>query len=288
MKVALIGTGLMGTPMAQRLLSANKPVIVYNRSLEKAEPLKAAGAEVAASPEEAVQKSDCVITMLTNAEAIRETLLSNGSQKHLSGRTVIQMSTISPTESQALSQDVAAVNGEYLEAPVLGSISEAKSGKLIVMVGAEPEQFQRCSDLLKCFGPEPHLIGPVGQAASLKLALNQLIAALTAAFSLSLGLIQRQGVDVEKFMEIVRHSALYAPTFDKKLPRMLNRDYADPNFPTQHLLKDVNLFLTEANSAGLETSQLAGIKHLLEGAIAQGLAAADYSSLFEAVNPKES
>jgi 3-hydroxyisobutyrate dehydrogenase len=288
MKVALIGTGLMGTPMAHRILSANRSLIVYNRTLEKAEPLRAAGAEIAGSAEEAIRRSECVILMLTNAQAIRETLFSTNSQQCLAGRTVIQMSTISPTESKELSQAVTKLNGDYLEAPILGSIPEAENGKLIVMIGGSPEQFERWLELLRCFGPDPRLIGPVGQAASLKLAMNQLIAALTAAFSLSLGWIQRQGVDVEQFMQVVRHSALYAPTFDKKLPRMLNRDYTNPNFPTQHLLKDVNLFLTEANSVGLETSQLAGVRHLLDIAIAQGLAEADYSALFNAINPEES
>ncbi len=289
MKVALIGTGLMGIPMARRILCTNRPLVVYNRTLEKAEPLRAAGAEIAASPEEAIHGSDCVvILMLTNAQAIRETLLSANTRPHLAGRTVMQMSTISPTESKELSQAVTTLNGDYLEAPVLGSIPEAENGELIVMVGGSPEQFEHWLELLKCFGPEPRLIGPVGQAASLKLAMNQLIAALTAAFSLSLGWIQRQGVDVEQFMQVMHNSALYAPTFDKKLPRMLHRDYTNPNFPTQHLLKDVNLFLTEANSVGLETSQLAGVRHLLDMAIAQGLAEADYSALFAAVNPEDS
>lgn len=287
MRVALIGTGLMGTPMAHRVLGASRSLIVYNRTLEKAESLRVAGAEIAESAEEAIHHSDCIIPMLTNAQAIRETLLSTKAQQYLAGRTVIQMSTISPTESQELSRAVTELKGDYLEAPVLGSIPEAENGKLIVMVGGSSEQFERWLELLKCFGPEPRLIGPVGQAASLKLAMNQLIAALTAAFSLSLSWVQRQGVDVEQFMQTVRNSALYAPTFDKKLSRMLNRDYTNPNFPTQHLLKDVNLFLTEANSIGLETSQLAGVRHLLEMAIAQGLAEADYSALFAAINPEE-
>lgn len=121
--------------------------------------------------------------MLTDAQAIRETLL-NEAQDQLGDRTVIQMGTIAPTESQALQAEITAAGGQYLEAPVLGSIPEAEAGKLIVMVGGAPEQFQRWLKLLQCFGPQPRLIGPVGQAASLKLAMNQLIAALTAAFFL--------------------------------------------------------------------------------------------------------
>jgi len=286
MKVALLGTGLMGTPMGQRLLNANVPLVVYNRTLAKAEPLKTAGAEIANSVADAVSGSDCVITMLTNAQAVRETLLSEA-VPDLEGRTVIQMGTIAPAESKALHQEVVALNGDYLEAPVLGSIPQAEAGELIVMVGASPEQFQQWQSLLKFFGPEPRLIGPVGQAASLKLAMNQLIASLTAAFALSLGFVQHQGVDVEQFMQVLRQSALYAPTFDKKLSNMHSRDFSNANFPTKHLLKDVDLFLKEAVAVGLDTSSLDGVKHLLDHAIAQGLMEADYSALFAAVSPQE-
>jgi len=286
MKVALLGAGLMGTPMAQRLLSANVPLVVYNRTLAKAEALKTAGAEIANSVADAVSGSDCVITMLTNAQAVRETLLSEA-EPYLEGRTVIQMGTIAPAESKALHQEVVALNGDYLEAPVLGSIPQAEAGELIVMVGASPEQFQQWQSLLKFFGPEPRLIGPVGQAASLKLAMNQLIASLTAAFALSLGFVQHQGVDVEQFMQVLRQSALYAPTFDKKLSNMYSRDFSNANFPTKHLLKDVDLFLKEAAAVGLDTSSLDGVKHLLDNAIAQGLMEADYSALFAAVSPQE-
>ncbi|HEY9739782.1 MAG TPA: NAD(P)-dependent oxidoreductase [Coleofasciculaceae cyanobacterium] len=287
MKVGFIGTGLMGQPMAQRLLDAQLSVVAYNRTQSKLEPLRQAGAEIADSPDQVIQASECVILMLTNVEAIREVLLSDGSKQQLSGRTVIQMSTIAPTESREIHDAVIAASGDYLEAPVLGSIPQAKSGELQVMVGASPEHFQKWSELLKHFGPEPVLLGPVGSAAAAKLALNQLIASLTSAFALSLGFVERQGVEVEQFMQILRQSALYAPTFDKKLQQMRDRNYANPNFPTKHLLKDTNLFLTEAQSIGLNVSSLEGVRKVLETAQQLGLSEADYSSLFSAITPEE-
>jgi len=288
MQVALIGTGLMGLPMGQRILEAGMGLTVYNRTPGKARPLQAAGAALATSVSEALERAEAVVLMLTNAEAVQATILSAEAQSHLAGRTVIQMGTIAPQESLQLQQAIVSQGGHYLEAPVLGSIPEAEAGTLIVMVGGTPEQFQQWLPLLHCFGPEPRLIGPVGEAATLKLAMNQLIAALTAAFSLSLGLIQRQGVDVEAFMATLRSSALYAPTFDKKLSRMLERNYANPNFPTKHLLKDVNLFLKTAKAMGLDASALAGVQRLLDQAIAQGLSETDYSALYNVVNPEES
>lgn len=284
-RIGLIGTGLMGQPMVQRLLAVEYPVIAYNRTPSKLEPLQEAGAAIARSPAELLQTAECVILMLTDAEAIRQVLFSPQSRQALSGRTLIQMGTIAPTESQAIAQEVAALGGDYLEAPVLGSIPEARTGKLLVMVGATPSQFQQWLNLLQNFGPDPCLIGPVGAAAATKLALNQLIAALSAAFSLSLGVAQHYEVDVETLMKILRQSALYAPTFDKKLPRMLNRDYANPNFPTKHLLKDTDLFIATAAAAGLNISSIAGVRQVLERACQINFAEADYSALFSAINP---
>ncbi|MEC4814256.1 MAG: NAD(P)-dependent oxidoreductase [Scytonema sp. PMC 1069.18] len=287
MKVAFLGTGLMGLPMAQRLLEANIPVIAYNRTPEKLEPLKAAGAEVATHPYQAINAADCVILMLTNAAAIYSVLLSDRSWRTVAGRSVIQMGTITPSESREIRDAVVAAGGEYIEAPVLGSIPEVKAGKLIVMVGALREQYQRHLELLKNFGPEPRLVGAVGSASALKLALNQLIASLTSAFALSLSFVQRQSVDVDVFMQILRESALFAPTFDKKLQRMLEGNYANPNFPTKHLMKDTDLFIEEAKSTGLNVSSIEGVKEILETAMKMSLSNADYSSIFSVITHHE-
>ena len=146
---------------------------------------------------------------------------------------------------------------------------------------------ERWHEVLKCFCEAPLLVGPIGRAAALKLALNQLIAAHVTAFSLSLGLIQRSGVEVETFMNVLRQSTLMAPMFEKKLPRLLTRDYAHPNFSTRHLLKDVELCLNAARDVNVVTPVLAGIRGVLEEAVGQGLQDVDYSSVFEAVVPEK-
>lgn len=286
MKVGFLGTGLMGLPMAQRLLNGNIELIAYNRTPEKLKALRAAGATVTEYPHEAIARSECVVLMLTDTSAIRSVLLSVNSRQQLLGRTVIQMGTIAPTDSKAIRDEVVAAGGDYLEAPVLGSIPEAKAGKLIVMVGGTQELFQGWLNLLQNFGPEPLLIGPVGTASAVKLALNQLIASLSAAFALSLGFVQSQGVDVELFMQILRDSVLYAPTFDKKLQRMLEHNYSNPNFPTKHLLKDANLFITEAAGAGIDVSSIEGVRRILETAVRMAYADADYSAIFSVINPE--
>jgi 3-hydroxyisobutyrate dehydrogenase len=287
MKVAFLGTGLMGLPMAQKLLEARVQLIAYNRTPEKLEPLKATGAEVAEKPYQAINAADCVILMLTNAAAIYSVLLSDRSSQAVAGKSVIQMGTITPTESREIRDAVVAAGGEYLEAPVLGSIPEAQAGNLIVMVGAHQEQYQRHLELLKHFGPEPVLVGSVGTAAALKLALNQLIASLTAGFALSLSFIQRYGIDEDLFMYILRQSVLYAPTFDKKLQTMLEGNYANPNFPTKHLMKDTDFFIEEAKAAGLNVSSIEGVRKILEMAMKMSFAHQDYSSIFSVIKSGE-
>jgi 3-hydroxyisobutyrate dehydrogenase len=153
------------------------------------------------------------------------------------------------------------------------------------MVGGTEGQFVQWGPLFRSLCHEPRLIGPAGNAAALKLALNQLIAAEISAFALSLGLVQRAGVPVDTFMAILKESALFAPAFEKKLPRLLTRDYQQPNFSTRHLRKDADLFLREASGYALTTSSLEGIMPILERAIAQGLGDSDYSAIFEVVNP---
>ncbi len=282
-KIGFIGTGLMGLPMAERLIAAGHSVIAYNRTAAKLESLT--GAAIAVSPESAIAQSESVILMLTHAAAIRAMLSDHTA---LRDRTIIQMSTIAPDESKAIRDYVVSAGGSYLEAPVLGSIPEARSGKLLVMVGAEPQQFEQFRSLLQTFGENPILLGSVGSAATVKLALNQLIGSLTSAFAASLGLVLRQNVDAEAFMQILRQSAVYAPTFDKKLQRMLDREFENPNFQTKHLQKDIDLFIEAGKSSNLNVAAVEGVKQILNTAIAQNLADLDYAALFSIVCPEES
>jgi 3-hydroxyisobutyrate dehydrogenase len=284
--IALLGTGLLGRAIAERLQAVGHTVVAYNRTATKALPLQAHGITVVGTAEHAVAQADCVLLVLTDTAAIRAVLLSPACSAALRGKTILQMGTIGSGESRTIQHEVKGCGGSYCEAPVLGSLAEAQAGTLFVMVGATEEQFARLSPLLRSLGREPRLIGPVGTAAALKLALNQLIAAEMSAFALSLGLVQRSGVSVDTFMAILRESALFAQTFDKKLPRLLKRDYHQPNFSTRHLLKDVALFLEEAGGCGLSTSGLEGIRPILEETIAQGLGEVDYSAIYERINPR--
>lgn len=289
MRVAVLGTGLMGAPLAQRALAAGLAVAVWNRTPERAEGLVGMGAVCAATPAEAIADAEIVLCMLADAVALNDVLdqifasCGSGSRtgaQVFDGKVCVQMGTIAPSESRALAARVRAAGGDYVEAPVLGSIPEARSGRLIVMVGADDEApFERVQPLLRCFGEDPTWAGAIGQAAAMKLAFNQLIASLTQAFALSRAYLEAESVPLDDFMPLLRASALYAPTFDKKLERMQQRDFSRPNFPLKHLLKDVRLFEQAASETGVDADCLAPVAAHIKRVIAAGHGDDDYSAL---------
>ncbi|GAB4291047.1 MAG: NAD(P)-dependent oxidoreductase [Methylophaga sp.] len=284
MKIGLIGTGLMGQALATHLLAEKQSMMVFNRSAEKSKALREYGAEVASSAQQLVEDCEICLLFLSDAQAI-QMVLNNIDTSAFRDTLFIQMGTIAPEESRRIAEHITNQKGRYLECPVLGSLPEARSGNLILMAGGSEEDFNTALPLLQLIGKEPQHIGSIGQGATVKLAMNQLIAGLTASFALSLALVEKEGIQTEQFMKIVRDSALYAPTFDKKLSRMLERHFDDPNFPTKHLAKDVRLFLSVAGKLGLDTSALQGIETLLQKTLDMGLENTDYSALMAAISP---
>ena len=276
--VAVLGTGLLGTAIATRLLEQGLHVHVWNRDPSRIVSLVEKGATAIDDLGQAAQDDRVLITVLRDGAATASVIGAVGA---LPGSTVVPMGTMGVEESRKLATQVADQGGQYLEAPVLGSKPQALNGSLLVMAGGEEQVFEEQRPLLSHLCQEPQLVGPVGSGAATKLALNQLIASLTHSFSLSLQLIQRAGVPVETFMAILRPSALYAPTFDKKLQRMLDHSYADPNFSTALLRKDLRLFLEEATTAGLQDQGLSGLLSLLEQAKDTELDEQDYCALHE-------
>ena len=282
MKIAVLGLGLMGQAIMQRLQASDHVLIGWNRSPQPVREAQALGLP-ATRDLTAAASADCLLLVLSDAAAIDQTL-SSPALGALDGRTVIQMGTIAPAESRAFETRVQHAGGRYLEAPVLGSLPEARNGTLIIMAGGDRAVFEHCLPLLRLLGSDPQRIGPAGKGAALKLAMNQLIAGLTAAFSASLGLVRAEGIDVDSFMDLLRGSALYAPTFDKKLARMLDHDYANPNFPLKHLVKDTRLFAAAAAACGQDTQIVETLARVFAAGADAGHADMDYSALYEAIN----
>ena len=285
MKIGIMGIGLMGEAFARRFIAEGHNIGLYNRSPEKLASLIELGAVAHESSAGLLEQTDVIILMASDAAAIFNLVSNQACQEHLAGKTIVQMATISPQQSRDIADFVQSYGADYLEAPVLGSIPEALQGSLIIMAGGEATVFERVRPVLTVLGPQPKLIGEVGAGAALKLAMNQLIAALTAGFSLSLGFALNNHVDVDTFMDTVRASALYAKTYDKKLDKYLARGFDGANFSTKHLLKDVRLFIDDAQQAGMDTSAIEGIEEIVSQAVAAGLSDLDYSSIYQVINP---
>lgn len=285
-RIGLLGTGLMGEPMAQRLLDTGFEVMVYNRTPTKVQPLQRQGAYVGHTVATVVDWCDIFITMLTDYSAISSVLFSS-SGVQFKDKLMIQMGTISPAESKLIQGLMEEANAEYVEAPVLGSIPQVKDGTLFILFGGLNEQFSRCEAVLTALGNRIIHFGSVGRAAAAKLALNQLIATLTTAFSMSLAYLREKEVDIDAFMDVLRESALYAPTFDKKFSRMMKRDFHSPNFPLKHLRKDVELIQQEFADAKIDSRTITGIAEVVQQAIDMGNGELDYSSLYDAVHGRK-
>lgn len=283
--LALLGTGLMGRPMAQRLLDAGHPLTVWNRTPEHARPLLDGGARWADDPRQALVGAEAAVLMLAHAPAIHAALFRDGALPALDGTTLLQCSTIGSAESRALAAAAAEAGGAYLEAPVLGSTPQATKGELLILAGGDADLFARWRPVLARFGPEPKHVGAVGQAAALKLAFNQLIAALGSGFALSLGIVRRSGLEIDDFMAILRKSPFHSASFDMKLPAMRSRHYTPPLFPARLLLKDVDLVLAEAQALGLNTDALKGIRSLIQATLEAGHGNKDYAALYQAIDP---
>jgi 3-hydroxyisobutyrate dehydrogenase len=290
--IGIIGIGLMGHAFVERFLSQDSTVRIYNRSQNNIKDLVENGVIVCTTADELISLSSTIILMVSDADAINNSLqLDNprdkqrDKQQDLQGKTILQMATISPAQSKEIAQAIASCGGRYLEAPVLGSLPEAKTGTLIIMAGGSKDVFEDVLPTLQVLGTAPRYIGETGSAAALKLAMNQLIAALTAGFSLSLGYAIKNGVDTDVFMDTVRESALYAKTYDKKLQKYLDRDFGAANFSTRHLLKDIRLFIDDAKAAGLNTDALEGIERITSQTVENGLDLMDYSSIYQVICP---
>mgnify|MGYP000741862260 FL=1 len=290
MNTGIVGIGLMGRAFVERFQSQGHTVRVFNRTRDAVKDLEESGVVVCDSVDELISASDTVILMVSNADAIREVLSLDQPDAQgpgLRDKTMLQMATISPSQSIALDDAITSRGGHYLEAPVLGSLPEARSGTLIIMAGGPQAVFEEALPVLQVLGSAPRYIGKTGSAAALKLAMNQLIAALTAGFSLSLGYARKHGVDTELFMDTVRESALYAKTYDKKLDKYLSRDFGKANFSTMHLLKDIRLFIDDAKAAGLNTAALEGIEQITRQTVEEGYDVMDYSSIYQTIAPED-
>src|SRR6202789_3445461 len=176
-KVGWIGLGKMGIPMSQSLIKAGFPVIVYNRSKEKEESLKASGASVASTPAALIQQADIIILMVTDDKAIDDIFKGTGGLlgAGASGKIIINMSTVSPAIGKEMAAACTQQGNHYLDAPVSGSVKQAQEAQLVIMAGGEESTFEKVKPVLETIGRLALLVGGTGAGNTAKLVINTLL-----------------------------------------------------------------------------------------------------------------
>lgn len=278
--IGIAGAGTMGAALARRFLTRDYQVHVYNRTPEKVRPLQESGARPATGPEQLLERVPVVLNLLRDGGATRQVLLAAGLDWQ--GRLLIQMATIAIEESRSLAQEITDRGGQYLEAPVLGSVPQVMSGELMIMVGGRRCLFDAQQPLLQVLTERDCVyVGPVGSAAAMKLAFNQLIASLTTAFAASHAFLKKEALPMDLFMDLLRKSALYAPTFDKKLTMMEARHFDPTNFSLENMHKDIRLIESAFQSRGISNLVLQAVRTIVERSMEKRMGDADYSALYE-------
>lgn len=279
MKVAVLGIGLMGYRMTQRLLEAGHEVHVWNRTHERALPLADLGATVHASAPQAAAAAECVITMLENGPVVGEVLFDLGTaQAMAAGTLVIDMSSIRPSEAR----DHAARLGErgvaHLDAPVSGGTVGAEQGTLAIMAGGRLQDYQRALPLFSALGRPTH-VGPHGAGQMAKLA-NQMIVGITiGAVAEALLLCERGGADMGKVKQAITGGFADSRILQVHGQRMVERDFAKRAAITVQL-KDMRNAMATAGEVGFDAPITALFEQLYAQAAEHGLSDLDHSALF--------
>lgn len=280
--VALLGLGLMGSGMAQRLLSAGFPLTVYNRSAEKATALVADGARLASSPRDAAEHADIIISMVADDHASRS--LWFGEHGALAGLTtgalLIESSTVTPSWIAELATAAKAKGGDVLDAPVTGSRTHAAAGELNFLVGGSDAALERARGVLGAMGRSVVHVGPTGSGALLKLINNFMCGVQAASLAEALTLIERAGLNRETAAQMLANGAPGSPLVKTLLPRMTSRDYA-PNFHLSLMRKDLAYAIDEAERHGVHLSSAQSARGAFERAVVAGHGLEDFSAVIE-------
>lgn len=249
--VALLGTGIMGAGMARNLLAAGLPTRVWNRSPGKAAPLAEAGAEVAASPAEAVAGADIVVTMLRDGDTVAEAMAA-AAPGLSAGQLWLQTTTVG-VEAAARLAELASGHGLVLvDAPVLGTRQPAEQGQLLIFAAGPAEARERSAPVLDAVGRKTVWLGDDPGAASasrLKLVANSWVLAITTATGEVMAMAKALDVDPQAFLDAIEGGPLDSPYLRAKSAAILNDEW-DPNFTVSNAGKDADLIVAAGRSHG--------------------------------------
>ena len=279
LRIAVLGIGMMGRPIARRLKEAGHQVQVWNRTRAKAEPLAAVGITVHASPTEAVQNADVVISLLENGPVVGQVLFESGTAKAMrKGALFIDMASIQPREARDHAARLGEMGLAHLDAPVSGGTVGAENGTLAILVGGRPEDFAQAQPVFAACGRATH-VGPHGAGQLTKLA-NQMIVGITiGAVAEALLFAAKGGADMAKVREAIQGGFADSRILQLHGQRMVERDFA-PRGRMAVQLKDMRNALATAGEIGFDAPITALFETLYAEGVDHGLGELDHSGLF--------
>jgi 3-hydroxyisobutyrate dehydrogenase-like beta-hydroxyacid dehydrogenase len=269
-RVAFLGLGIMGRPMAANLARAGFDLSVWTRDSDKAARFaEEHGCRAADTPAAAAEGADAAISMVVDSPEVEAVLLGDdGSAGTLAaGATCIDMSTIAPSAAKAIGERLEERGLAFVDAPVTGSRPKAEDGTLTIMVGAEEDDFARVRPLLDAMGALVVHVGPPGHGAMTKVIANTVTAINAAAIAEALAVVGRAGLDADAFLKVAGAGSSASTMLELKARPMVDGDF-EPLFKLEHMLKDVRHCLEEARALGVEL-RLAEVAERLYAAAAE-------------------
>lgn len=280
MKVGLIGLGIMGYRIGANLAKAGKLHMVYNRSADKAESfVKEYKVSKASSINELVEKSDVIITMLSDDDAVKNVV--EPIIPIMKGKILIDMSTISPTLSVSLAKKIESINGTMFDAPVIGTSTFVEQKKLVVLVGGPKEKFDIVYDILKETASSIVYMGSNGMGLYAKLVNNLLLGSYVAAIAEAYNFGLKAGLDPQQIANLLSSlSSARSPTTELKMPKLVKGDYST-QFATKHMRKDLEIIMRESQNLKVITPISSLALQLYKMAEALGYSEFDFVSVLE-------
>lgn len=274
MRVAFLGLGIMGRPMAASLVKAGHEVAVWNRT-----PKDVEGARTASSPADAVTSAEVVWICVSDTKAVEAVLFGpQGVESAIApGSTVVDSSTISPSAELQFAERLRAKGVEYVDAPITGSKAAAESGSLIFMAGGDPVVLAKLDPVFKSMGKQVFRMGETSKGQAAKLVMNLQIALIYEGFAEALTLAAKLGVNVESLLPLIQASMVRSGVVEYKAPFVLKRDFS-PNFPLRLMLKDIRLALNAAKEARVKLPALETVQEVYEMAAEEGHQDLDYAA----------
>lgn len=281
--IAVLGTGIMGAPMARNLARAGFAVRVWNRTREKAERLAADGATVGDTPAAAATDADFVLTMLTNGAAVEETMIGDNGALDAMRRDAIwlQCSTVGIDATHRLGELAKERGIAFVDAPVLGTKKPAEEAKLIVLASGPTECEESCRPVFEAIGQRYRWLGEAGTGSRLKLVMNGWVLTVVGAVSEAVALAERLGLDPELFLETLEGSQTDTPYAHIKGEAMIRREFPTA-FPVSGAAKDIGLIIDAAESAGVRADIAKAVAAKFQRTIELGHSDADMAAAYYA------